>query len=266
MDSAYRQIFASHGFTMRLQVGPTVWDLLHHQTVHMYHLYEGVLIMQTQKQMSIKGLCLLAIALCSLLIVTGPSEASLVTFAFDGSISEVGDGLFSTLGSGPISGDITFNSDATPILGTGIYLTPPIIKGLNLNINGHLVSYASGVNGIFILNSPPMGGVDNVTAFSTVTGATINGGLPGSFQVSLTDTSGKVFSDLGLPTTPPSLNAFNKNQWRLDFGGAGNYVVGSLAHLTAVPLPAAVILFGAGLISLVGLGAGGLRNLRWPQV
>ncbi len=54
------------------------------------------------------------------------------------------------------------------------------------------------------------------------------------------------------------------NQWRLDFGGAGNYVVGSLAHLTAVPLPAAVILFGAGLISLVGLGAGGLRNLRRP--
>jgi len=69
---------------------------------------------------------------------------------------------------------------------------------------------------------------------------------------------------LSLPTTPPSLSSFAKNQWRLDFGGGvGNYVVGSLAH---VPLPAAVILFGAGLISLVGLGAGGLRNLRWPQV
>ena len=219
--------------------------------------------MRTIKQLSLKGLFLPAIALCSLLVVAGPSEAGLVTFSFDGSISEVGDGL--SFGSGPMSGDITFKSDATPIPGTGIYLTPPIIKGLNLNINGHLVSYASGVNGIFILNSPPMGGVDNITAFSTVTGATINGGLPGSFQVSLTDTHGNVFSDLGLPSTPPSLNAFNKNQWRLDFGGAGNYVIGSLAHLTAVPLPAAVILFGAGLISLVGLGAGGLRNLRWPQ-
>jgi hypothetical protein len=30
-------------------------------------------------------------------------------------------------------------------------------------------------------------------------------------------------------------------------------------------LPAAVFLFGAGLISLVGLGAGGLRNLRGTQ-
>ena len=42
-------------------------------------------------------------------------------------------------------------------------------------------------------------------------------------------------------------------------------VQGALNSLTVVPLPAAVLLFGAGLISLVGLGAGGLRNLRWPQ-
>jgi len=225
--------------------------------------------MQIMKQVSIKGLFLPAIVLCSLLLVfAGPSEASLVTFAFDGSISEVGGNtLFPTLGSGPMSGDITFETSTAPtVSGTGIYLTPPVITGLNLNINGHLASYAAGSNGIIILNSPPLGGLDSLTAFSSTTGGAINGVLPTSFQFSLTDTSGSVFSNFSLPTTPPSLNAFNKNQWRLDFGGAGNYVVGSLAHLTAVPLPAAVILFGAGLISLVGLGAGGLRNLRWPQV
>jgi hypothetical protein len=224
--------------------------------------------MQIMKQLSIKGLFLPAIALCSLLVVAGPSEASLVTFAFDGSISEVGGNtLFPTLGSGPMSGDITFETSTAPtVSGTGIYLTPPVITGLNLNINGHLASYAAGSNGIIILNSPPLGGLDSLTALSSMTGGAINGVLPTSFQFSLTDTSGSVFSDFSLPTTPPSLNAFNKNQWRLDFGGAGNYVVGSLAHLTLVPLPAAVILFGAGLISLVGLGAGGLRNLRWPQV
>jgi hypothetical protein len=230
----------------------------------MYHLYEGVFDMKIMKQWSVKWLFLPAIALCSLLVVAGPSQAALVTFSFDGSISEVGGALFPTLGSGPMSGNITFNPAAPPIvLGTGIYMNS--VTGLNLNVNGHLASYAPGANGIFILNSPPMGGIDNVTAFSTVTGLPINGFSPTSFQLSLTDPNGNVFSNLSLPTTPPSLNSFARNQWRLDFGGAGNYVVGSLAHLTAVPLPAAVILFGAGLISLVGLGAGGLRNLKWPQ-
>jgi hypothetical protein len=222
--------------------------------------------MQIMKQVSIKGLFLPSIVLCSLLVFAGPSEAAPVTFSFDGSISGVSGALFPTLGTGSMSGNVTFDSAAGPIVpGTGIYLNS--ITGLNLNIGGYLASYAPGANGIFILNSPPLGGLDNVTAFSSVTGGAINGVLPTSFQLSLTDPSGNVFSSLSLPTTPPSLSSFATNQWRLDFGGgAGNYIVGSLAHLTAVPLPAAVILFGAGLISLVGLGAGGLRNLRWPQV
>lgn len=221
--------------------------------------------MQIMKQLSIIGLFLPAIVLCSLLLVfAGPSEAAPVTFSFDGSISGVGGVLFPTLGTGPMSGNVTFDSAAVPTVpGTGIYMNS--ITGLNLNIGGYHVSYVPGANGIIILNSPPMGGLDSVTAFSSVTGGAINGVLPTSFQVSLTDPSGNVFSDLSLATTPPSLNSFAMNQWRLDFGGVGNFVVGSLAHLTAVPLPAAVILFGAGLISLVGLGAGGLRNLRWPQ-
>ena len=220
--------------------------------------------MKMKKQSSIKKSFLSAIALCSLLAVAGPSEAALATFSFDGSISEVGGVLFPTLGSGPMSGNVTFDSAAMPTVpGTGIYLNS--ITGLNLNIAGYHASYAPGANGIFILNSPPMSGLDSVTAFSSVTGMAINGVLPTSFQVSLTDPSGSIFNNLSLATTPPSLNAFARNQWRLDFGGAGNYVVGSLAHLTAVPLPAAVLLFGAGLISLVGLGAGGLRNLRRPH-
>lgn len=216
--------------------------------------------MQTKKQLLIKGFVLPAIALCSLLVVAGTSEASPVTFAFDGAVSAVNGVLFPTIGAGSMSGNVTFDSDAPPIApGTGVYLNS--ITGLNLNIGSYHASYAPGSNGIVITN----GGVDNLTAFSSVTGAFINGVSPTNFQVSLTDPSGNVFNNLNLATTPPSLNAFASNQWRLNFGGAGNYVVGSLAHLTAVPLPAAVLLFGAGLISLVGLGAGGLRNLRGTQ-
>ena len=219
--------------------------------------------MRTIKQLSVKGLFLPAIALCSLLVVAGISEAAPVTFSFNGAVSEVTGVLFPTIGAGSMSGNVTFDSAATPIApGTGVYLNS--ITGLNLNIGGYHASYTPGLNGIVIINSPPMGGADNVTGFSTMIGAAINGTSPSSFLVSLTDPSGNVFSNLDLATTPPSLGSFASNQWRLVFGN-GNMVVGSLSTLTAVPLPAAVILFGAGLISLVGLGAGGLRNLRWPQ-
>lgn len=208
-----------------------------------------------------RGLAMPAIAFSSFLLIAGPSEASLVTFSFGGSISEVGGVLFPTVGTGAMSGNITFDTGtASAVSGTGLYMNS--ITGLNLNIGGRMFSYAAGANGMFVLNSPSLGGVDSLSAISTVTGRAINGVLPTSFQFSLSDPSGNAFGNESLPTTPPSLSAFSRNQWRLDFGGTGNYIVGSLAHLTAVPLPAAVLLFGAGLISLVGLGAGGLRNLR----
>jgi hypothetical protein len=70
---------------------------------------------------------------------------------------------------------------------------------------------------------------------------------------------------------PPNLSAVlsSASRWRLifenDIDGESARIQGTIAHLTAVPLPTAVLLFGAGLISLVGLGAGGLRNLRGTQ-
>ena len=150
--------------------------------------------MQIMKQVPIKGLFLPAIVLGSLLLFAGPSEAAPVTFSFDGSVSGVSGVLFPTLGTGPMSGNVTFDSAAVPTVpGTGIYLNS--ITGLNLNIGGYLASYVPGANGIFILNSPPLGGIDNVTAFSSVAGGAINGVLPTSFQLSLTDPSGNVFRD-----------------------------------------------------------------------
>jgi hypothetical protein len=223
--------------------------------------------MQMRKQLFGNGLLISAIAMSALLLAVEPSEASLVKFAFDGSISEVGGVLFPTIGSGAMSGDITFDSGTAPIApGTGIYLNS--ITGFTVRINNvQVASYAPGSNGMFVLNSPTLGGADNVTAFSTATGSAVNGVLPLNFQLSLNDPSGSVFNSQAIPTVPPSLSSFAGNQWRLNFGGTGNYVVGSLGHLalTAVPLPAAVVLFGIGLISLVGLGAGGLRNLRGSQ-
>lgn len=227
--------------------------------------------MQMMKRFFGKRLVVSAMAISALLSVAGPSEASLVKFSFDGSIGEVGGVLFPTLGSGTMSGDITFDSAAPstsfPVFpGTEFYLGS--ITGLTVKINNvSVASYAPGFNAMGVLNSPSLGGADNFMALSTVGGSVINGVSPVGFFFGLNDPSGNVFNDHNLPTTPPSLSSFASNQWRLDFSGTGNYVIGSLAHmtLTAVPLPAAVVLFGIGLVSLVGLGAGGLRNLRGSQ-
>jgi len=122
--------------------------------------------MQIMKQLSIKGLFLPAIALCSLLVVAGPTEASPVTFSFTGSVIDVTGMLFPAIGSGSMSRDITFESGALPVVpGTGVYLNTAV-TGLNLHIEGYSASYALGSNGIVITNSPPMGGIDNSTAFT----------------------------------------------------------------------------------------------------
>lgn len=219
--------------------------------------------MQTKKQLSIKGFVLPAIALCAVLSANA-AHAALLTYAFEGAVSEVTGVLFPTLNTGlTMTGNITFDPAAAPVTpGVGVYLNP--ITALNLNIGSYNAT-SLGNNAVFLTNSAPGSGIDNITTFVSMSSATaINGTLPTLFDVSLTDPSGNVLSGVDLPTAPPSLNSFASNKWRLTFAN-GNFVLGSLTKLTAVPLPAAVILFGAGLISLVGLGAGGLRNLRGTQ-
>jgi len=67
-----------------------------------------------------------------------------------------------------------------------------------------------------------------------------------------------------LHTTPPNISSLTTTDrvWRVVFEDSSGRasVQGNLTTLTAVPLPAAVILFGAGLVALVGLGAGSWRQ------
>ncbi|MEK7761345.1 MAG: hypothetical protein AAB433_07175, partial [Nitrospirota bacterium] len=74
------------------------------------------------------------------------------------------------------------------------------------------------------------------------------------------------FTSEALATTPPSLSAFATKSFRLVFEDAAAQasvqVRGTVTSLTAVPLPAAVILFGAGLVALAGLGAGSRRQRK----
>jgi len=94
-------------------------------------------------------------------------------------------------------------------------------------------------------------------------GSSVNGKTPNFFEIKLNDSSATAFSNDSLPTTPPSLASFDTKTFRLVFSGGGQTTVsGVLTSLTAIPLPPAVILFGAGLVALIGLGAGSWRQRK----
>ncbi|NOT21449.1 MAG: hypothetical protein HOP22_01810 [Nitrospiraceae bacterium] len=86
--------------------------------------------------------------------------------------------------------------------------------------------------------------------------------LLGALAIELSDGDGTYLTNLPqLPTGPPALGSFTSRTFRLDLFTNGNTVPqGTVTGIIApVPLPPAVILFGAGLVGLAGLGA---RNWR----
>lgn len=225
--------------------------------------------MQIMKQVSIKRLFLPAIALCSLLLSGNAAHAALVTYSFEGGVSQVNLPLLSTMNGGSlVTGTFQFDN-ATGGVG-GNY--QGAVTNMSLNIGGYTSSFdALGANAVTVFNQIDLGGVIIGDRWRLVTGATgvvpINGYSPVRFDLNLDQEGGAAFNNVDLQS-PPSFGSLTSTRWRLIFENAeGNLVrvQGGLSSLTAVPLPAAVLLFGAGLISLIGLGAGGLRNLRWPQ-
>jgi hypothetical protein len=226
--------------------------------------------MQIMKQLSIKGLFLPAIALCSLLLSGNAAHAALVNYSFTGGVSDVNAPLQPTVNLlSPVSGTFQFDN-ATGGVG-GNY--PGAVTNMSLNIGGYTSSFALGANAVTIFNQIDLGaGIigDRWKLVTEATGGPINGYSPFRFDLKLDQEGGAAFNNVDLQS-PPSFGTLTGSRWRLIFENADGDLVrvqGALnsLSLTAVPLPAAVLLFGAGLISLVGLGAGGLRNLRWPQV
>jgi hypothetical protein len=223
--------------------------------------------MLIMKQVSIKGLFLPAIVLCSLLFSGNAAHAALVTYSFTGEVDKVQKLLnppFSVnLSPSAMSGFMTVNTsdlDTSIPARFGEYT----ITNFSLNIEGQ--TYGLGTfNQVEIRDGLPGQDQFNVTV-SSPNGPFVGSRFPSTFDIQLHGPA-SIFGSDTLPTTSPSISSFtNQNLWRLVFGPGGKAVSGVVTAMTVVPLPAAVILFGAGLISLVGLGAGGLRNLRWPQV
>ena len=221
--------------------------------------------MKMKRPSPIKGLILSTIALSFLFLSGNVAHAALVTYSFTGSVSDVNRPLRATLPlTSSVSGTFQFDN-ATPQVGNGRY--PGAVQNLSLTIGTYSVSLDSmGETNVIRIIDNPSGDLFRLS--TSVNGSPIGAYTPTLFRLDLADEDGLAITGRAL-NNPPSLGDLSSTRWRLMFeniGGGTVRIQGAINSLTAVPLPAAVILFGAGLISLVGLGAGGLRNLRRPQV
>jgi hypothetical protein len=208
--------------------------------------------------------------LCALLAAPDRSQAASISFNFSGSVGNVFGGVFTPQGFGadgfttslPVSGGGTYNSNSTDANSNpniGRYNNP--IQDFSLSVGTYVASFAPGNSFIRVTNSAAGTGSDIYELrVNGLLGNAVNGYTPTSFLLELTDPSGTAFSNAALPSGPPSLSSFATSQFRLIFGSASTRVQGALTSL--VPLPAAVWLFGAGLIALVGLGSRGLVSRK----
>ena len=146
------------------------------------------------------------------------------------------------------------------------------IEGFTLNIGNYTSATFNSAAGstVTIRNGTGNGlGVDRFLISAGVDGDDLGAPArdPRVFTINLRGLS-NIFATDALPSTVPSIGSFITNAFRLQFGtgnGLDRAVIGQMTSLTAVPLPAGVVLFGIGLVALIGLGAGGLRNLRSSQ-
>ncbi len=196
-------------------------------------------------------------------LLASPAMAALITYNFTGNVGHVQSQLTSSFStnSSPtaMSGFVTINATDTNALNTkvGNYT----VTDFKVTIGSYTATM--GTSGLVqIIDGPP--GRDRVIGtINAPNGSNVNFLAPRLFDVQLRGPANTFTGDT-LPTTAPSISAFtNFNRWRLVFGpGEGKVVRGTLTSLTAVPLPAAVVLFGAGLVALAGLGAGSRRQRK----
>ena len=210
-------------------------------------------------------------------IATTPAMASSIpitfnpiTFNFTGYVSKVGyklsDGTF--IRGQSVTGSYTFNSD-TPNTGShymGEY--KGALTNFEVTIESYTASLGTGTNEIEVKN--PRGlNYDSYEVEGPLyrDGDKVNGYKPKSFELELEHlkhSSTYRFDGVDLPKTPPDLSSFKEKTLRLEFGYGGDdkTVTIKIKDMTVVPLPPAVILFGAGLVALIGLGA---RNRQRGQ-
>ncbi|MBK8274811.1 MAG: hypothetical protein IPK92_03000 [Nitrospira sp.] len=226
--------------------------------------------MQMMKRWFRRGFVLPAAAICVLSIPVTGAQAALMTYSFAGNLD--GD----TTGSFQING--LFKYDSSTVGSGGVYNGTVKDYSFKMTFMGssgpellYTSSFSTGANAVTITKNIPLGSEvgDRWELVTAASGDSLSdGSTPFSFGLRLNQIGGGLNLNV---QDPPGLGGLNGGsaRWRLlfeDADGVPGAYVGNISSLTAVPLPTAVLLFGAGLFSLVGLGAGGLRNLRTSKV
>jgi len=190
-----------------------------------------------------------------------PAQAALLQFSFTGAVNSVDAALFPTINNGhTLSGLMTINTsiaDSNPSAPISLYTNA--IQNLTLSLGPSTATLGATNNTIDIHH---FASFDRYALSGPLTGPAFTG--PAPLFSSFSPVKFEFDADAS-NSVPPSLSSFSSNQWRMIFDGPGGNnvtVSGALTSLTAVPLPAAVILFGAGLIALSGLGAGSWRQRK----
>jgi hypothetical protein len=210
-------------------------------------------------------------ALLFSLLVQGHGNAAPINFQFNGSLNDVDDSAF-TLGAAGTNayvtgltspGSVTFTPStrsSKPSENIGRY--NPMISSRTRGGTVYTTTFSPTSNFIRVTNSPV--GDSKTERVDGLSGNLGKEFSPTGFHLELVNPSAEAFVNDQHSTSPPSLSSFAHNRWRLIFEGTGRRVHGVLTSL--VPLPAAVWLFSAGLVALVGLGSRGVKSEKETQM
>jgi hypothetical protein len=202
-----------------------------------------------------------------------------VIYNFTGDLFKSETPLTSTIfTSDTVTGTFTIDNAAFPPGPPGQAVYPGAVTAYSMTFQGAGYTVTqTGTNSVTITNDTslgPLGGVGD--RWELLTGATaataINGFAPHDFRIQLDgDTGGAnggvsaLLADTALQGPPSIISNPNltSNTFRVIFEDNtqnARVVLGHLTSLTAVPLPASLILFGAGIVALIALGAGKWRT------
>jgi hypothetical protein len=185
------------------------------------------------------------IALLSFVLASA-AHASPVTYSFTGTVTDDPYGLSSP--GAAIAGSFVFDSSAVDAIAspsTGSFLSSGAAYGFNVDVGGHLYAVAGGV----VVNTANDIGVDQYGVVAQDSSLDL--------ELFFQDATSSALSSDALPTSVPSIAAFDFRQFRL-FSGDAEFL-GSVDSLSctagctvaAVPEPGTALLLGPSLFALV---------------